>query len=190
MVVTRGAVRPGHLVLIWGIGGGVALQALAIAKAHGARVIVTSSSEEKLARAKALGADEALNHARVDVAKEVRRLTHKRGCDLVIDNVGEQTWEQSTRCLVRGGRLVTCGGTSGPMVGLDVRKVMWHQWSILGSTMGNAAEFAEITRRLGQGELKPVIDRVYPLEEARAAFERMQAGAQFGKIVLAIGQEA
>jgi NADPH:quinone reductase-like Zn-dependent oxidoreductase len=110
---------------------------------------------------------------------------------VVIDNVGERTWETSTRCLARGGRLVTCGGTSGPMVTTDVRKLMWHQWSILGSTMGNAAEFAEIVRRLGQRELKPVIDRVYPLGEARAAFERMHAGGQFGKLVLLTGgQEA
>jgi NADPH:quinone reductase-like Zn-dependent oxidoreductase len=187
MVKARGAVTPGQTVLIWGIGGGVALAALQAAKLLGASVIVTSSSDEKLARAKTLGADEGINHATADVAKEVRRLTSKRGCDVVIDNVGERTWDASQRCLVRGGRLVTCGGTSGPMVTTDVRKLFWHQWSLLGSTMGSRGEFAEITARLGRGELRPVVDRVYPLGEARAALERLQQGGQFGKLVLDTG---
>ena len=187
MVATRGAVKPGQTVLIWGIGGGVALAALQAAKALGARVIVTSGSDEKLARAKTLGADEGVNHATADVAKEVRRLTGKTGCDVVIDNVGERTWEASLRSLKRGGILVTCGGTTGPMVTTDVRRLFWHQWSILGSTMGDHGEFAEIAARFARRELVPVIDRVYPLGEARAAFERMQAAGQFGKLVLETG---
>ncbi len=187
MIHTRGAVRPGQTVLVWGIGGGVAQAALQAAKLLGARVIVTSSSDAKLAAARSLGADEGINHRAADVAKEVRRLTGKRGCDVVIDNVGEQTWDVSLRCLARGGRLVTCGGTTGPMVTTDVRRLFWHQWSILGSTMGSRSEFEHITQRLARGELRSVVDRVYPMEQARAALERLEQGGQFGKLVLETG---
>jgi NADPH:quinone reductase-like Zn-dependent oxidoreductase len=173
-------------VLIWGIGGGVALAALQIAKLLGARAIVTSSSEEKLARARALGADETINHRASDVAKEVRRLTDKRGAEVVVDSIGTATWEISLRAVARGGRLVTCGGTSGPMVQMDIRRLFWHQYSILGSTMGNQREFAEIVAHLAAGRLQPVVDHVYPMSEIRAAFERMARGEQFGKLVVAI----
>lgn len=186
MVATRGAVRRGETVLIWGIGGGVALAALAIAKQRGARVIVTSSSDAKLERARALGADATLNHAVVDVAREVRDLTDRRGVDVVIETVGEATWDRSLRALARGGRLVTCGATTGPSVGLDVRRVFWHQYSVLGSTMGNRAEFREVVGLLAAGALRPVVDGVVPVREARAAFERMASGHQFGKLVLEI----
>lgn len=186
MVATRAALQPGETVLIWGIGGGVALAALTIARHLGARVIVTSSSDAKLARARELGADHTINHATADVSKEVRKLTERRGADVVVDSVGEKTWETSLRCLARGGRLVTCGGTSGPMVTTDIRKLFWHGWSLLGSTMGTHAEFAQIAALFGRGELKPVVDRVYPLVRARDAFERMAQGAQFGKLVLNI----
>jgi NADPH:quinone reductase-like Zn-dependent oxidoreductase len=189
MMVTRAAVRPGETVLIWGIGGGVALAALAAAKLLGARVIVTSSSDDKLARARGLGADEGINYATADVAKEVRRLTGRRGCEVVLDSVGEQTWVTSLRCLARGGRLVTCGGTSGPMVTTDVRKLFWHQWTIMGSTMGSRAEFEQIAGLLGDGHLKPVIDGVYPLAGARDALERLRQGGQFGKLVLETGTQ-
>lgn len=184
MVVTRAQVRAGETVLIWGIGGGVALAALAAVKRLGAKTIVTSSSDQKLGWATEQGADFAVNYATADVPKEVRRITGGRGCQVVIDSVGEATWERSLRCLARGGRLVTCGGTSGPMLALDVRKLFWHGWSILGSTMGNRREYAEIVARFSRGELKPVIDQVYPLAEARAALERLASGEQFGKIVL------
>lgn len=186
MLVTRAKVQPGETVLIWGIGGGVALAALAIVKLLGARALVTSSSDDKLARARALGADAGVNHAAADVAKEVRRLCGKRGADVVVESVGAATWEHSLRALARGGRLVTCGGTSGPMVAMDVRKLYWHHWTIMGSTMGNAREFAAVTRLFGRGQLAPVVDRVFPMDEARAAFERLAAGDQFGKIVLRI----
>jgi NADPH:quinone reductase-like Zn-dependent oxidoreductase len=189
MLATRAALKPAESVLIWGIGGGVALAALACAKLLGARVIVTSSSDEKLERARALGADETINHATADVAKEVRRLTARRGVNVVVDSVGEKTWETSLRCLGRGGRLVTCGGTTGPMVQTDIRKLFWHGWSILGSTMGSHAEFAQITALFGRGELRPVVDSVVPLAQAREAFARMERGGQFGKLVLAIGAE-
>ncbi len=189
MCVTRARVEAGETVLIWGIGGGVAQAALGICKARGARVIVTSSSAEKLARAKALGADECLDHSSVDVGRAVRDLTGKRGADVVLDSVGEKTWARSLQSLGRGGRLVSCGGTSGPTLTTDVRRLFWYQWSILGSTMGNDAEFEAIVAELAAGRLKPTVDVVMPLAEGRAAFARMEAGAQFGKIVLQVRDE-
>jgi NADPH:quinone reductase-like Zn-dependent oxidoreductase len=184
MLATRAAVRPGETVLIWGIGGGVALAALGIAKLLGAVAVVTSSSEAKLAKARALGADLALNHTIADVPREVRKLTGGRGADVVVDSVGEATWERSLRTLAPGGRLVTCGATTGPTVVTDVRRMFWYHHSLLGSTMGNAREMAEILRRLASGELRPVVDSVTPLRDARRAFERLAAGDHFGKLVL------
>lgn len=186
MLTTRARLKAGETVLIWGIGGGVSLASLQIAKHLGASVIATSSSDAKLAKATELGADIVLNHATIDVAAEVRRITNKRGVEVVIDNVGEKTWEKSLRCLGRLGRLVTCGATTGPMVVTDVRRLFWYQYSILGSTMGNAAEYGEVVRLAGDGKLWPVIDRVYPLEQGAEAFSRLQAGEQLGKIVLQV----
>jgi NADPH:quinone reductase-like Zn-dependent oxidoreductase len=187
MVTTRAQVRSGDDVLIWGIGGGVAVAALQICKLIGARVWVTSSSEEKLERARALGADEAINHKTTDVAKLVRDRTKKRGVDVVLDDVGVATWKQSLLALGRRGRLVTCGATSGPMVETDVRRLFWNQWSILGSTMGNDNEFDAIVEQLRNGNLYPPVDRVYSLDEARAAYERIARAEQFGKVVVEIG---
>jgi NADPH:quinone reductase-like Zn-dependent oxidoreductase len=184
MVVTRAQLKGGETALIWGIGGGVSLAALQIVKLLNARAIVTSSDDAKLAAANELGADVALNHRTQKVAQEVRALTAKRGVDVVIENVGASTWDDSLRCLRRGGRLVTCGATSGPQVGLDLRRLFWHHWSLLGSTMGNAAEYAEIVRQLGKGELRPVVDRVYPLAQVREAYDRLAKGEQFGKVVV------
>ena len=189
MCVTRAAVRAGDEVLIWGIGGGVAQAALQICKARGARVWVTSSSTEKLARARALGADELLDHSAVDVGRVIRERTSKRGVDVVVDSVGERTWAQSLHALGRGGRLVTCGGTSGPALTTDVRRLFWNQWSILGSTMGNDAEFDAIVAELAAGRLQPPVDSVLPLAEGRAAFERMARGEQFGKLVLTVNDD-
>lgn len=186
MLVTRARVRNGEWVLIWGIGGGVALAALQIAKLFGAVVVVTSSSDDKLARAAALGADHAFNHTTMSVAREVRRLTAKRGVDIVVDNVGEATWTDSLRALAKGGRLVTCGATSGPSVVTDVRRVFWNHYTIMGSTMGNAAEFATIAERFSAGELTPTVDAIVPFEQARDAFARLQRGEQFGKVVVEI----
>jgi NADPH:quinone reductase-like Zn-dependent oxidoreductase len=186
MVVTRAQLVAGETVLIWGIGGGVALAALRIAKLKGARVIVTSSSDAKLHEAQTLGADATLNYKTQKISQEVRAFTDKRGADVVIENVGEATWEESLRSLGRGGRLVTCGSTSGPHVSLDLRRLFWHQWSIMGSTMGNDAEYREIVRLLGAGELRPVVDRVFPFSEARAAWERLDRGEQLGKIVVEV----
>jgi NADPH:quinone reductase-like Zn-dependent oxidoreductase len=186
MVATRAATKPGETVLIWGIGGGVALAAMQIAKLMGATVIVTSSSDAKLERARALGADVALNHAATDVPKELRRLLGVRGVNVVLDSVGEATWEKSLRALAPAGRLVTCGATSGPKVVTDLRRMFWYHYTLMGSTMGNAREFAALMRVLASGALRPVVDSVIPLREARRAFERMAAGEHFGKLVLEI----
>ncbi|HMA03222.1 MAG TPA: zinc-binding dehydrogenase [Gemmatimonadaceae bacterium] len=184
MVVTRARVQAGETVLIWGIGGGVAIAALQIAKRIGARVWAISSSDAKLARALSLGADETFNHRTTDIVSAIRERTGKRGVNVVIDDVGEATWERSLRVLGRGGRLVTCGATSGPMVQTDVRKLFWHQWTIMGSTMGNDRELDAIVAALAEGAFVPPVDAVYPLERAREAYERLATGEQFGKIVL------
>ena len=186
MCVTRAVVSAGDEVLIWGIGGGVALAALAICKARGARVWVTSSSDDKLARARMLGADETLNHGKVDVGREVRARTNKRGVTVVLDSVGSATWRHSLAALGRGGRLVTCGGTSGAMVETDVRRLFWNQWTLMGSTMGTDAEFDAITQELVAGRLTAVVDSTFPLERGRDALARLERGEQFGKIVVRI----
>jgi NADPH:quinone reductase-like Zn-dependent oxidoreductase len=184
MLTTRAGVGPGETVLIWGIGGGVALAALKIAKLLGARVIVTSGSEEKLARARALGADLGVDHATEDVPATVKQFTGRRGADVVIDSVGERTWDRSLRCLARRGRLVVCGATTGPMVTTDLRRLFWFQWSVLGSTMGSDAEFRAVVAEAAGGRLLPEIDSVYAFADAIAAFRRLDSGAQFGKIVV------
>lgn len=186
MLVSRARVTAGEHVLIWGIGGGVALACLQIAKMLGAHVTVTSGSDAKLERATTLGADATINHRGVDVGKEMRARTGKRGVDVVVDSVGEATWSQSLGALGRRGRLVTCGGTSGPMVTTDVRRLFWNQWSILGSTMGNDAEFDAVVEHFRAGRLRPPVDGEYALDDARSAFERMASGEQFGKLVVRI----
>lgn len=189
MCVTRAQVQAGEDVLIWGIGGGVAQAALRICKQLGARVWVTSSSPAKLAQAQAMGADVCINHATEDVGRLVRDRTNRRGVDVVIESVGEKTWNASLQSLTRGGRLVTCGGTSGPKLELDVRRLFWYQWSLMGSTMGNDAEFAAVTAELAAGRLWPTVDSVLPLADGRAAFERMARGEQFGKLVLRVNDD-
>jgi len=186
MVVTRARVRAGDHVLIWGIGGGVALAALQICKQLGAEVWVTSGSDEKLARAQALGADHVINHRAGDAGKQVRLATNKRGMDVVIDSVGEATWTQSLIALGKRGRLVTCGGTSGPMVQTDVRRMFWNQWTLMGSTMGSDAEFAATASEFRAGRLLPPVDSVFPLEAGRDAYARLTLGEQFGKVVVRI----
>jgi len=186
MMVTRARLRAAETVLIWGAGGGVAQMCIGIAKHLGARVLATSSTPEKLALARKLGADVALDHAAVDVVAEVKRLTGRTGCQVVIDNVGQATWERSLRSLARGGRLVSCGATSGPAAAFDLRRLFWHQWSILGSTMGSRSEYRAVTALAQQGSLRPVIDTVVPLDRAIDAFRRLHSGAQAGKLAIEV----
>lgn len=184
MIVTRAQVKRGEQVLIWGIGGGVALAALQICKHIGASCWVTSGSPDKLDRAMLLGADHRLDHREPDVGKTIRALTNKRGVDVVIDSVGEATWPQSLIALGRRGRLVTCGGTSGPFVQVDVRRMFWNQWTLMGSTMGNDAEFDAMTEFFRHGSLQPPVDSVWTLDQAPEAYARLQSGQQFGKVVV------
>ena len=186
MLVTRAGLKKGDEVLIQGIGGGVAQAALSVARLVGARTWVTSTSAAKLERAAALGADVTLNSTNEDVVKTIRDRTGKRGMDVVVDSVGAVTWRDSLAALGKGGRLVTCGGTSGPVVQTDLRRVFWNQQSILGSTMGNDAEFDTITQHFREGKLRPVVDSVYDLADGRAAFERLASGEQLGKVVVRI----
>jgi NADPH:quinone reductase-like Zn-dependent oxidoreductase len=188
MLTTKARVQAGETVLIWGIGGGVALAALQIARLLGAQTIVTSGAEAKLETARALGADATLNHHNTDVAAEVRKLTQGRGSDVVVDSVGERSWPESLRSLKRGGRLVICGATTGPMVSLDLRRLFWHHWSILGSTLGSRREYAEIVGLAGEGKLWPVVDQVVPLRDGVGAFERLSRGEQIGKLVIEVAQ--
>jgi NADPH:quinone reductase-like Zn-dependent oxidoreductase len=186
MVVTRARVRKGDNVLIWGIGGGVALAALEIVRLIGATAWVTSHSDEKLALARGLGAENLINYSTTDVGKEIRARTGKRGVDVVFDTVGEATWAQSLGALGKRGRLVTCGATSGPMVTTDIRRLFWNQWDIMGSTMGNESEFDAIANEYRAGRLTPLVDSVFEISQSRKAFERLASGQQFGKVVVRI----
>jgi len=186
MLVKRARLRPGETVLVWGIGGGVSSTALRIAKLMGAYVVVTSSSEEKLATARELGADATVNHATQDVVKEFRAVTGRQGADVIVENVGEATWERSLRLLDRRGRLVTCGATTGAQVSIDVRRLFWYQWTIMGSTMGSWRDYREIVRLLGQGHLRPLVDSTYPLDEAVEALRHLEQADHMGKIVVEI----
>ncbi len=188
-LITQAQVRPGEDVLILGASGGAATAAIQIARLAGARVFAVTSSAEKIAQAKELGADVGINRNEVDFSREIWRLTSKRGVDVVLENVGAPTWKQSLRCLAKGGRLVTYGATAGPIGETDIRVVFWKQVHIIGSTMSSRKEFADVMRLVFQRRLRPVIDKVFLLEEARAAHERLEAGEQFGKIVLRIGAE-
>jgi NADPH:quinone reductase-like Zn-dependent oxidoreductase len=186
MLVTRAGLREGEWVLAWGIGGGVSTAALAIAKALGARVLVTSSSDAKLERARELGADAAVNHATGDVRAAAKQATGGRGVDVVIESVGEATWATSLQVAAPGGRITVCGATSGPNPPAALHRVWWKQLSILGSTMGTGEDFAGAYELVASGRALPVVDSVLPLEEIRAAHERLEAGEQLGKIVLTI----
>ncbi len=187
MLVTRAGLREDEWVLVWGIGGGVATAAFRIAQALGARTIVTSSSDEKLAGARALGADVAVNHTSDDVVAAVKDATG-RGADVVVETVGEATWKRSLDAARPAGRVVVCGATSGPNPPAALHRMWWKQLDVLGSTMGTRADFEGAYELVAAGA-KPVIDSVFPLAEARAAHERLEAGEQFGKILLRITDE-
>jgi NADPH:quinone reductase-like Zn-dependent oxidoreductase len=186
LLVTKAQLREGEWVLLWGIGSGVAGAGLAIAKALGARALVTSSSDEKLERARELGADATVNHASGDVRAAVEQATGGAGVEVVLDHVGEATWQTSLQSARAGGRIAVCGATSGPNPPAALHRIWWKQLTIYGSTMGTRGDFEAAYDLVRSGGAKPVVDSVYPLAEARAAHERLEAGEQFGKIVLRI----
>jgi NADPH:quinone reductase-like Zn-dependent oxidoreductase len=187
LALTAGRLRAGESVLIHGVGGGVAAAALQIAKYAGAYVYATSSSAAKLDRAVRLGADVAIDYTRESVPDRIRELTARRGVDLVIDNVGKETWRDSIECVRRGGRIATCGATTGNDATTPINRVYWKQISIHGSTMANRREFREVARLVEGGRIEPVVDAEIPLESAPDALRRMREGDQFGKIVITIG---
>jgi NADPH:quinone reductase-like Zn-dependent oxidoreductase len=184
MLVTRAKLVRGEDVLVLAAGSGVGQAAIQIAVMHGARVIATAGSDAKLERARALGAVEVINHHTQDIAAEITRLTNRRGVDIVIEHVGEATWAKSVRSLARGGRLVTCGATTGGHGALDLHALFAKQLSILGSYMGTKGELLRAARFFFRGQLAPVIDRTYPLAAAADAQRRLEQSDQFGKIVL------
>ena len=189
MLVTRARLEAGETVLIHGIGGGVALAAMAIAKRLGATVIATSGSADKLRRARQLGADQVIDYSQADIVKEVRTLTGHRGADVVVETTGAATWMASLKAACKGGRIVTCGATTGPQPIEEIRLIFWKQLSILGSTMGSAADWKAMLDAVRRWELRAAVDSVLPLEQGRAAYERLERSDQFGKIVLAVSSD-
>jgi NADPH:quinone reductase-like Zn-dependent oxidoreductase len=183
MLVTKAALQEGEWVLVWGIGGGVATAAFQIARALGARTVVTSSSDAKLARAAELGADVTVNHLNGDVAAAVKDATGK-GVHVVVEHVGEATWKTSLACARAGARVTVCGATTGPNPPAQLHRIWWKQLAILGSTMGARGDFEGAFELVKSGRARPIVDEVLPLSEVRAAHERLEAGEQFGKIVL------
>jgi zinc-binding alcohol dehydrogenase/oxidoreductase len=186
MLVTKARIEEGEWVLLWGIGSGVALAAFAIAKALGARTLVTSSSAEKLARASELGADATVNHAEDDVAAAVKEATGGRGVDVVVEHVGEATWKTSLQSAAPNARVVVCGATSGPNPPAQLHRIWWKQLAVYGSTMGTREDFEGAYELIARGAAQPIVDRVFPLEQAAAAHEYLEEGRQFGKVVLEI----
>jgi NADPH:quinone reductase-like Zn-dependent oxidoreductase len=185
MLVTKADLAEGEWVLLWGIGSGIATAGLQIAKALGAHTIVTSSSEEKLARAVELGADATVNHATGDVVSAVKDAT-KGGADVVVEHVGKATWQASLQAAAQGGRITVCGATTGPNPPAALHRIWWKQLTVYGSTMGTRQDFEGAYELVASGRATPVVDRVFPLGEVRAGHERLEAGKQFGKIVLQI----
>jgi zinc-binding alcohol dehydrogenase/oxidoreductase len=184
MLVTRAGLREGEWVLVWGVGGGVATAANAIARALGAKTIVTSGSNGKLA---AVEADAKVNHGSGDVVEAVREATGGPGADVVVEHVGEATWQRSLQAVRSGGRIAVCGATSGPNPPAALHRIWWKQLTILGSTMGTKEDFEAVYDLIASGRVQPIVDKVFPLAEAAAAHERMEAGEHLGKIVLRIG---
>jgi NADPH:quinone reductase-like Zn-dependent oxidoreductase len=188
MLVTRAALKAGEEVLVLAAGSGVGQAAIQIALLHGALVIATAGTDEKLARARELGAYAVLNHHTDDLPKRVRELTSGRGADVVVEHVGEATWDRSVKCLARAGRLVTCGATTGPQAAIDLRFLFGRQLSLLGSYMGTKGELLRLVPLFVSRRLRPALDRVYTLADAAAAQQRLEAAGQFGKIVLTPGE--
>lgn len=186
MLVTRAGLRPGENVLVWAAGSGVGCAAVQIAKLLGGAVIATVGSDEKIGKAKAIGANHVVNHHTQDVPSEVKRLTNDRKVDVVFDHVGQATWERSMRSMAPGARLVNCGVTSGGKAEVDIRYIFVRQFSLLGSYMGGLGELLQVLRFFEDGRLKPVVDSVFPLKDAAKAQERMEGSQHFGKIVLKV----
>jgi NADPH:quinone reductase-like Zn-dependent oxidoreductase len=186
LLVTKAQLREGEWVLLWGIGSGVASAGLSIAQALGAHVVVTSSSDEKLERARELGAEATVNHATGDVLAAVKEATGGAGVEVVLEHVGEATWQTSLQAARAAGRIAVCGATTGPNPPAALHRIWWKQLTVYGSTMGTRGDFEAAYELVKSGRARPVIDAVYSLAEARAAHERLEAGEQFGKIVFSI----
>jgi NADPH:quinone reductase-like Zn-dependent oxidoreductase len=186
MLVRRAGIRQGQTVLVLGAGSGVGIAAIQVAKLFHARVIATAGDENKLEKAKQLGADHLIDHYKQKISEEVRKITNKEGVDIVIEHVGVATWDDSVKSLKPGGTLVTCGATTGYNAALDLRFLFSRQLSILGSFMGTMGELNEVLGHIFAGRLKPVIDRTFSLQDIRAAHEYMEASQMFGKIVLEV----
>jgi NADPH:quinone reductase-like Zn-dependent oxidoreductase len=185
MLVNKTGVQPWHTVLVWGASSGVGSAAVQIAKLFGARVVTTAGGPEKAAQARqVLNADVVIDYRSRDVVKEVRSLTGGRGADIVVDHVGQATWDQSMRSLARGGKLVFCGATTGPQVSFDMRFVFFKQQSILGSTMGRRGDLLRVIELVKRGKLKGVVDRSFEMEAIREAHEYLESGKQFGKVIV------
>jgi NADPH:quinone reductase-like Zn-dependent oxidoreductase len=186
MLLSRAELQPGEDVLVLGAGSGVGSAAIQIAKFFGARVVATAGSDEKLQKAKELGADHLINHKTQKIRDEVRRITNKRGVDVVFEHVGTATWDDSLASMAAGGRLVTCGATTGFDAKVDLRFLFSRQLSLLGSYMGTKIELQTVMKLVAAGKLKPVVDRIFPLVEAAAAHTYLESSSQFGKVVLRI----
>lgn len=186
MLVTRAVLKKGETVLVHAAGSGIGSFAIQLAKWIGARVFTTVGSPEKIVPARKLGADEVILYRTEDFSYEVRKLTKDRGVDVIFEHIGPETWSKNLSCLARGGRMVTCGATSGPKAEIDIRYLFSKQISILGSYMGSLAELKEVLNLAEKGVLKPVVDRIFPLAEAAAAHRRMESRLNFGKIVLKV----
>jgi NADPH:quinone reductase-like Zn-dependent oxidoreductase len=184
MLVGRAQIKPGQTVLVLGANSGVGIAGIQIAKLFQCSVITTAGDDRKAERARELGADYVINHYQQKISEEVRRITSKQGVDIVLEHVGSATWDESVRSLKPGGTLVTCGATTGPQVGIDLRFLFSRQLSLLGSYMGTMGELHEVLKHVFSGKLKPAVDRTFPLSEARAAHEYMEKSQMFGKIVL------
>jgi NADPH:quinone reductase-like Zn-dependent oxidoreductase len=184
MLVGLAGVRPGQTVLVLGASSGVGIAAIQIAKLFHCRVITTAGDESKLEKGRALGADHGINHYKQKISEEVRKVTSKEGVDIVVEHVGAATWDESMKCLKTGGTLVTCGATTGPSVGIDLRHLFARQLRILGSYMGTMGELHEVLGHVFAGRLKPVLDRTLPLSEIRTAHEYLEKSQMFGKVVV------
>ena len=184
MLVGLAGVRPGQTVLVLGASSGVGVAAIQIAKLFQCRVITTAGDEAKLEKGRALGAEYGINHYKQKISEEVRKITNKEGVDIVVEHVGAATWDESMKCLKAGGTLVTCGATTGPSVGVDLRHLFARQLRLLGSYMGTMGELQEVLGHVFGGRLKPVVDRTFPLSEIREAHEYLEKSQMFGKVIV------